>query len=652
MQSPAHTGKSQEPSKTSEEISAARLIGWRGKFSNIILAAIPVSGILYLLKVNNFFGVAIYMQQYLALVFGLIIASAFLMIPVHKSQADRALPWYDLVCALLAMVVGLYVVIDYKDIAIDAGIITPFRVALACVTVVLVMEASRRVVGWAFLTIIVVFLIYCQVCSYLPGDFALKSIPWRSLANYLYLDPQGVLGIPLQVSVTIVMVFVIFGQMLSIAGAGQIFIDLAFSLMGRYRGGPAKVAVIASSLFGSISGSAVANVATTGVFTIPLMKQAGYRPYFAGAVEAVASTGGQIMPPIMGAAAFLMATFLDISYAEVALAALVPAVLYYLAVLIQIDLRAARNDLVGLPKSKIPHLSVVIKVGWFQASPFILLIIALFGMNLEPTDAGLLSALFTLAPCLILNKRIGFTWKSLPKMLVKSGRGLLEVGVASAGAGLIIGVLSITGLGFIFSQILVSLAQGSVLLMLVMAALGSAILGMGMTVTAAYLLMVVLIAPALVDMGIPGLLAHLFVFYFAVLSFLTPPVGLAAYAAASIAGSRMMQTALQSMRLAIVAYIVPFIFAYHPALLLQGSFLEVLEGFGGAVVGVCLLSVAMEGYLFLKLNIPKRVLFALCGLLTMIPGPILTLSGVALALPLLVFEWKRRYKNKAISHIV
>ena len=648
MQSSDGTGKRHEFSETSEEKSTSRLIGWRETFSNIILASIPISGILYLLKVHNFFGVAIYMQQYLALVFGLIIASAFLMIPVHKSQTGRTLPWYDLVCAFLALVAGLYVVIDYKDIAINAGIITPIRVALACVTVVLVMEASRRVVGWAFITIIAVFLLYCQVCSYLPGDFALKSIPWQSLANYLYLDPQGVLGIPLQVSVTIVMVFIIFGQMLSIAGAGQIFIDLAFSLMGRYRGGPAKVAVIASSLFGSISGSAVANVATTGVFTIPLMKQAGYRPYFAGAVEAVASTGGQIMPPIMGAAAFLMATFLDISYAEVALAALVPAVLYYLAVLIQIDLRAARNNLVGLPKSKIPRLSVVIRAGWFQASPFLLLIIALFVMNLEPTDAGLLCALFTMVPCLVLNKRVGFTWKSVPKTMVKSGRGLLEVGVASAGAGIIIGVLSITGLGFIFSQILVSLAQGSVLLMLIMAALGSAILGMGMTVTAAYLLMVVLIAPALVDMGIPGLLAHLFVFYFAVLSFLTPPVGLAAYAAASIAGSRMMQTAFQSMRLAIVAYIVPFIFAYHPALLLQGSFLEVLEGFGGAVVGVCLLSVAMEGYLFLKLSLLNRVLFALCGLLTMIPGPILTLSGIGLAAPLLVFEWKRRYK--AISY--
>ena len=318
------------------------------------------------------------------------------------------------------------------------------------------------------------------------------------------------------------------------------------AFMGRFRGGPAKVAVVASSLFGMISGSAVANVATIGVFTIPLMKKAGYKPYFAAAVEAVSSTGGAIMPPIMGAAAFIMATFLGIPYSKVALAAAIPAIFYYVAVFIQVDLRAARENLKGMPKEELPKFWNVLKKNWPFSIPFLVLVYTLFVMWMEAEIAGLISIIVTVLLGFLLRGRTGMDLKKLLWMFRDAGKGLLEVGVTCAGAGLIIGVLSITGLAFMFSAFLISMAKGNVFLLLLLSAIGAGILGCGMPVTAVYLLMVVLTAPALVEMGISPLLAHFFVFYYGVLSFLTPPVCLAAYAAASIAGSNMSSDRIPS----------------------------------------------------------------------------------------------------------
>jgi len=621
-------------------------------YADTLLILMPIVGIIGILNIPAYFGFTIHLQQFIAFIFGLVLSSSFILIPARKGMRKDFLPWYDLISSIIMIVAGLYIAINYETIMVDVGITMTHRVILGILAVLLTIESSRRVVGLPFIIIILVFLVYALFASHFPGDFQTKSISVENLATYLYLDPQGLLGIPMEVAATIVLVFLLFGQTISNVGVSRLFNDLAFALMGKYRGGPAKVAVLASSLFGTITGSAVANVATIGVFTIPLMKKAGYKPYFAGAVEAVSGTGGQIMPPIMGAAAFIMASYIGVPYATIALSALVPAILYYLAVFIQIDLRAARRNLVGLPKEELPTFKQVMRDNWPFTIPFLVLVYTLFIMWMEAEAAGLLSTLVTVILGFVLKKRTGLSVKKVVSIFRGAGQALLEVGVASAGAGIIIGVLSITGLAFTFSSVLVSLAKGNLFLLLFLSAIGASILGMGMTVTAAYLLMVVLAAPALTSMGIPPLLAHFFVFYFGVLSFLTPPVCLAAYAAASLAGANMIQTAFQSMRLGIAAYIVPFIFAYKPALLLMGTPFEVIEACGTAILGISFIAIGLEGFLFSPMNMLKRGIFILGGLILMVPGLIFDAIGLCLVLPLFLMEWrskKSRYLQKTLA---
>jgi len=621
-------------------------------YADTLLILMPIVGIIGILNIPAYFGFTIHLQQFIAFIFGLVLSSSFILIPARKGMRKDFLPWYDLISSIIMIVAGLYIAINYETIMVDVGITMTHRVILGILAVLLTIESSRRVVGLPFIIIILVFLVYALFASHFPGDFQTKSISVENLATYLYLDPQGLLGIPMEVAATIVLVFLLFGQTISNVGVSRLFNDLAFALMGKYRGGPAKVAVLASSLFGTITGSAVANVATIGVLTIPLMKKSGYRPYFAGAVEAVSGTGGQIMPPIMGAAAFIMASYIGVPYATIALSALVPAILYYLAVFIQIDLRAARRNLVGLPKEELPTFKQVMRDNWPFTIPFLVLVYTLFIMWMEAEAAGLLSTLVTVILGFVLKKRTGLSVKKVVSIFRGAGQALLEVGVASAGAGIIIGVLSITGLAFTFSSVLVSLAKGNLFLLLFLSAIGASILGMGMTVTAAYLLMVVLAAPALTSMGIPPLLAHFFVFYFGVLSFLTPPVCLAAYAAASLAGANMIQTAFQSMRLGIAAYIVPFIFAYKPALLLMGTPFEVIEACGTAILGISFIAIGLEGFLFSPMNMLKRGIFILGGLILMVPGLIFDAIGLCLVLPLFLMEWrskKSRYLQKTLA---
>ncbi len=611
-------------------------------YSDVLLTITPVIGVVGIINVPSYFGLTMHAQQFIAAVFGLVLAGAFVLLPARKGRGLKRLPWYDLLFSLICITAGLYVAVYYQEIMVDVGILMTHRIILGTLAVLLTIEAARRVVGLPFVIIVAVFIIYALFASHFPGELYTRSVSYDNLATYLYLDPQGLLGIPMVVAATIVLVFLLFGQSIASVGVSRLFNDLAFAAMGRFRGGPAKVAVLASSLFGTISGSAVANVATTGVFTIPLMKKAGYKPYFAGAVEAVSSTGGQIMPPIMGAAAFIMATFIGVPYATIALAAMVPAILYYIAVFVQVDIRAAKDNLRGLPREELPRVRNVLKENWPFLIPFAVLVYTLFFMWMEAEFAGLISILVTVVLGFVVKKRTGFTAKSLVLIFRDAGRGLLEVGVTSAGAGIIIGVLSITGLAFTFSSVLVSLAKGSIFLLLVLSAIGSAILGMGMPVTAAYLLMVVLAAPALVNLGIPPLIAHLFVFYYGVLSFLTPPVCLAAYAGASIAGANMMQTALQSMRLGIAAYLAPFIFAYKPALLLQGNPFQIIEGCLFAVIGISFIGVAVEGFLFRQLNLWKRGVLFVGGIVTMIPGLLFDAAGLCIVVPVLLYEWKAR----------
>jgi len=633
-----------------EESRFRRLSGIFGYWEDILLVSVPLIGVISILNLPLYVGLTFFIQQYFAIFFGLLMALVFILVPMKKGAPKDRLPWYDLVCSLLGLMVGAYLALYYKEIVVELGLLVPSRIVLGTIAIVLVLEASRRVLGWPFLTIVLLFMFYALFTFLFPGGLYGKGVSWARLSTFLYLDPQGILGIAIEVSATVVFAFVFFGQALFRTGGGEFFTNSAMALMGRYRGGPAKVAVLASSLFGTISGSAVANVVTTGSVTIPLMKKTGYPPFFAGAVEATASSGGQIMPPIMGAAAFLMATFLGISYASVAISAAIPALLYYLAVFIQVDLEAAKNGLKGLPSNMLPKLGGVFQKGWPFFIPLSILIYTLFIMMVEPDKAGLYTTASVFLICCI-RREDRLNLKNAVKILKETGEGMLEVGVVCSAAGLIIGIVSLTGLGFTFSQTLVNLAGGSTFILLILGAVGAIILGMGMTVTAAYLLMVILIAPGLIQLGVAPLNAHMFVFYFAVMSFLTPPICLAVYAAASLAGADMMKTAYQAIKLGIGAYIVPFLFAYHPSLLLQGGLIEIIHATMTALIGISLVAIGVEGFLFRKLNWFKRVLLILGGLGCMIPGWRSDVIGLVIGIPILFWEWKanRRVKKYEIA---
>jgi TRAP transporter 4TM/12TM fusion protein len=451
------------------------------------------------------------------------------------------------------------------------------------------------------------------------------------------------LGLPLRVTVLIVFAYILFGEVLYKMGGGQFFIDIALSIMGRFRGGPAKVSVLSSSLFGTISGSAVANVMVDGWFTIPLMKKSGYSSVFAGAVEATASNGGQIMPPVMGAAAFIIAEFLEIPYAQVAIAAFVPALLYYFGLFMQLDLEAARAGLRGLPRTELPSIKKTVSKGWMFIIPLIVLVIALFVLYLSPQVAALY-ATGTVVVVTLLRKDIRHTWGwgMVLNLLQETTRAMLEITAIAAAVGFVVGVIGYTGLGLSFSRVLTEIAGGNLFLLAVLTAAASTILGMGMPTTAAYILLAVLAAPAMIKNGITPLLAHLFVFYFGTLSMLTPPVALAAYAAASIAGAPMMKVGYQSMRLAIAAYIVPFVWLYSPELTLTGPLGKIIFTIFTSFLGIAAVSIALERYFIRDLRWPEIVLFVGSGIILFWPNVLGQLLGLGIFLLLLFIQFRNR----------
>ncbi|MCX7857496.1 MAG: TRAP transporter fused permease subunit [Deltaproteobacteria bacterium] len=609
---------------------------------NLTLCGVPLLSILAILNLPAYFSLSFHLHQWVAIIYGLTLSSTFIFVRASRKIRSENVPLYDIIFSAVSLFCFFYLGILYEEIMIEVGLLKTHRILLGVLAITVTLEAIRRVAGYAFLFIIIFFILLALFLSNLP--LGLKGVSWKNLSNYLYVDPQGIIGVPVIVSSTVVLVFILFGQMINKIGLGDFFNDVATSLLGKYRGGQAKVAVFASSLFGMISGSAVANVVTTGTFTIPLMKKAGYRPFYAGAVEAVSSTGGQIMPPIMGASAFIMATFLGIPYAKVALAAIVPAILYYFAVFVQVDLEAAKLNLKGMEKGKIPSLLGTLKRSWIISLPFFLLIYLLFVKKLEAEHAGIYTTGFAFVLGYLVLKKLRI--RSIFPVLSECGKFFIEIAITCAGAGILIGVLSITGLAFSFSTLLVNLAGGKLIPLLLLTAGGAVILGMGMPATGSYLLMVTLAAPALIQLGIEPILAHFFVFYYAVLSFLTPPVCLAVYAAAAIAEDNMLKTAYQAMKLGIVAYIVPFIFIFKPSLLLVGSFLEILESILFGIIGVTILAIAVEGYLFRELKIWVRTLLFFSGLTVMIPGIIYDILGLSISVPVIVYEFLQRRRVK------
>lgn len=582
--------------------------------------AVPLVGLSCILDIPFWLtGTTLYPQQFLGLLLGLVMTYVYMALPVTPKRTAPNVPWYDWLLAAISLGAGLYVSIFYNTLLIEIGLVQPLTVVIGAFLMIAILEACRRLTGWPLVIIVLVFILYGKFGYLLPGILETKEISWPRLINQLFVGFEFVYGTALLTAGMIVLAFVLFGNFLFGTGGASFILNVSQALLGKYRGGPAKIAIVASGLFGTLSGSAVGNVAAIGTMTIPLMKRTGYQGYFAGAVEAVSSTGGCIMPPVMGAAAFIMAEFLGVPYWEVALVAAVPAILFYLAEFIQVDLRAAREGLQGIPKEQLPSLKKTLIDGWVYLIPVAVLVYSLFGLGLR-AELGAMYALGVLLVIATIMPSLRGFWLKVPRILEECTMGMLEVAVVCAAAGMVIGVVSYTGLGLSFSRILVDLGGGNLLFLGVLTAIASTILGMGMPVTACYLFLAVLAAPAMVSMGVQPILAHLFVFYFGVYSFLTPPVCLAAYAAASIAKAPMMKTAWQAIKLAIAGYVVPFIFIYKPAMVFIGEPLEIAVAIVEGLLAVITLAIAVEGYFGRPLNYLLRTLLIVDSLAFFVPG--------------------------------
>jgi TRAP transporter 4TM/12TM fusion protein len=486
----------------------------------------------------------------------------------------------------------------------------------------MILEATPRATGWALPVTAILFVAY---------GLTLGNQSFGIMLDQLYLTTEGIFGIPIYVSATYVMLFILFGAFVERSGAGQLFMDFALAIAGHTSGGPAKVAVISSSLFGTVSGSAVANVMTTGTFTIPLMKRTGYRPAFAGAVEAVASTGGQLMPPIMGAAAFVMAEFLGVSYLTVAVFAILPAVLYYVAVFMAVHFEAKRIGLVGIPKADLPRLrEVFVERGHLAIPLFVIIAVLLTGYS---AAYAALCGIASVIPSTWLraSTRKTFTPLAIVEALEAGARNTVVVALACACAGLVIGVITLTGLGLTFTGVVLALSQNSLLLALLLTMVAGIILGMGLPTTPAYIVQVALLVPALVKLGVRVEAAHLFVLYFAVLSAITPPVALAVYAANGISRGTLMETSWAAVKLGMTGYIIPFMFVFGPSLLLIGDGVEVLEAAITATIGVICLAASLHGYFFFgPTRIWERLLLIVAAFVLIKPGLASDLVGLVL----------------------
>jgi TRAP transporter 4TM/12TM fusion protein len=582
----------------------------------LLAVAMTIACILWNVEAPTRLGFAILSQQYMALQLGLALTIVFLRFN-GKGDVKEGLGWIDGAIALVAFVVLMYAAWDFSWLLTEQ-FYRPWQITLiGTVVTVAVMEGIRRRSGWMLFAIVGVFLLYALVADKVPGRLIGKELSPVHLVQYVGFDPSAVFSTPLAVGTMIVLLFVFFGNLLFAAGGGQFFTDLAMAATGRSRGGSAKIAIVGSALFGSISGSAVSNVVTTGVITIPLMQRGGYSKTDTGAIEAVASTGGQLTPPIMGAAAFLMAEFLDISYQTVATAAVLPALLYYLSTFVQVDLIAGRDhirptDIEGLTTRR------VLAEGWHFALPFGVLLAALFWWGFDPEDAALLASIAIVVVGFARGyrgKRLRL--KALGQVFVDTGVGMVDLILIVAAAGFVIGILNVTGLGFALTLLLVDFVGTNVVFLLLISALICVVLGMGMPTSGVYVLLAALIAPSLVEAGIQPIAAHLFILYFGMMSMITPPVALAAFAAATISKADPLATGWAAMRIGWAAFIIPFVFVASPALLLEGDAVGIVTDLGLSAVGIAGVTAGIVGFWSRKLGFVARAAFVVGGALAL-----------------------------------
>ena len=593
----------------------------QAKFLKVVVSVIAIAMSLYHLYVAAFGPPEAYFFRGTHLLFALTLI--FLLYPL-KPGGGWAWRLVDLLllAASWGFILHIFINYDYvinRIIYIDELTLTDRLYAI--LAIFLVLEATRRVLGWGLSLTAIGFLAY-------PIFFSTVRVP--VLMEQLYLSTEGIFGSTLGVSASYVMLFVVFGAFMEKSGVGQLFMDFAVSITGNTAGGPGKVSVVSSSLFGTVSGSAVANVMVDGPMTIPLMKRSGFRPHFAAAVEATASTGGQIMPPVMGAAAFVMAEFLAVSYFQVTIWAIIPAILYYVAVFFAVHFEAKRYGLLGVPKSELPKLGKVMRERGHLFVPIVIVFVGLIAGYSAPLCA--LVATLTCLPTALLRKttREGIAWRSVFDALEEGAKSTLPVAIACACAGIVIGSTTITGLGITFTQLVVALSQNMLPLALLLTAIAGIVLGLGLPTTPSYIVMVALLVPALIKLGAVTPAAHMFAFYFAILSAITPPVALAVFAAATLAKADMWDAGWAAMRVGAAGYIVPFMFVYEPALLMIGPWYVTALAFASAVIGVMALAASLHGYLLAALSMWQRAVLFVAALLLIAPEIISSIVGIVL----------------------
>lgn len=560
-----------------------------GLFLKLCLAAIPLLGVAWLLDGPHHIGIVVLEPEYVSVIVGLAVAAGFLLKPYRGEPG-----WLELSLGLVAIASWWWGTWNYSGWLLDIVNRGPEKWLPGLVAMLLMIEAMRRNCGTAVAIVVSIFLLYGLYGFALPGLFESVETRPAKVIIYLYSDSNAVPGLVITVGATIVLAFILMGKVMEMSGASAFFTDTAMALLGHRRGGPAKVAVVASSIFGTVNGTTVGNIMTTGVITIPLMKRTGFPPRYAAAIEAVASNGGQLAPPVMGTTAFLIANFLDISYTEVVTAAIVPAVIYYIVLFIQVDRVAVRNGLEGLPRDELPKFRESVAKGWIFLLPLALLMYFLFWLGYNPGKSALYASALMLILGLVRSRRLpDFAYAS--ELIVGSARNMVPLLLVCTGAGLIIGVLNITGLGQSLVQSLAHVGETAGLLpMLVVTAVIAIFLGMGMPTAAVYIVLSVILAPAIVRMGVPPMSAHMFIFYFGLLSMLTPPVAVASFVAAGLAGSDMWRTGITGLKLAASAYLLPFLFVLNPALLMQGSWSEIVIVVITAIVSGGLLARAVD----------------------------------------------------------
>ncbi len=585
---------------------------------------------------------------YITLAFSLVLS--FLLWPRRQGETPDSIPWSDLGLAALSLTVLGYMFVRYDYIVNrfpTAHPLEPADMVVGIAGILLVLEASRRTLGAALSIVALVFVAYALAGPWMPGWLYHRGLSVEIAVDQTWFTTEGIFGVPMTVAGTYVILFIIFGAYLERSGAGQFFTNFANAIAGGARGGPGKVAVVSSSLFGTISGSAVANVMVDGWLTIPMMKKTGFKPEAAAAIEAVASTGGQIMPPIMGAAAFVMAEFMGASYTDVMIAAAIPALFYYGALFAAIHFNAVRSGLKGLPREELPILGVIIVAQAHLFLPVIvLLVLLLYGFT--PTYAAIVATVGLIAISW-LRPATGLRPRACIEALRDGALHTVPVAMACACAGIVIGLVLQTGLALRFTAFLIDFTSGSLLPALVITMVAGIILGMGMPTTPAYIMQAALLVPAIIKLGVEPMAAHMFAFYFSCLSAVTPPVALAVYAAASIGGADLWRAGVQAVKFAAAGFVVPYFFIYNPALLFSGSWDDILRAVVTGTIGVISLAAGLEGYFLRRASWLERALFIAAAFLLIDPGAATDLIGLGLLVATLALQKLYQPRTAAVS---